>query len=128
MQRFLQRHADSVTGTVSGFDRLLFRGTLMSICHVRGMDKFLGSQRVLLKNYAAFGKQLSDRLKDHAEELAERAGRRYRHLNSARESKEEVARQIMEQDGIKEGLICVLGCVEPCQTISVKPDAAIKRL
>src|SRR5204862_4862063 len=95
---------------------------------VRGMDKFLGSHRVLLKDYAAFGKELSKRLTDYAEELAERAGRPYRHLNSARESKEQAARQIMEQDGIKEGLICVLGCVEPCQTISVKPDAAAKRL
>ena len=100
----------------------------MSICHVRGMDKFLGSRRVLLKDYAAFGKELSKRLTDHAEALAERAGRPYRHLKSAKESKEQAARQIMEQDGIKEGLICVLGCVEPCQTISVKPDAAAKRL
>jgi len=128
MQRFLQRHADSVIGTLSGFDRLLFRGTLMSISHVRGMDKFLGSQRVLLKDYAAFGKKLSKRLCDHAEELAKREGRPYRHLPSPKESKEEVARWIMEQDGIKEGLICVLSAVEPCRTISVKPDAASKRL
>ena len=128
MQRFLQRHAASVIGTLGGFDRLLFRGTLMSICHVRGMDKFLGSRRVLYKDYAAFAKQLSSRLRDHAEELAQREGRRYQHLPSARESKEQVACRIMEEDGIKEGLICVLSCVEPCQTISVKPDAASKRL
>src|SRR5436309_12042874 len=39
MQRFLTRHAAKVAGVLSGFDRVLFRGMLMAICHVRGMDR-----------------------------------------------------------------------------------------
>jgi hypothetical protein len=31
MQRFLERHQDRIVGVVSGFDRLLFRGTLRSM-------------------------------------------------------------------------------------------------
>lgn len=67
MNGFLQRHADSVMGTLSGFDRLLFRGTLLSLSHVRGMDKFLGSRRVLYKDYGRFAQSLSERLKHHAQ-------------------------------------------------------------
>ncbi len=54
MERFLQRHQSRIAGVLSGFDRVLFRGTLMSICHADGMGVFLGSQRVLYKHYEAF--------------------------------------------------------------------------
>ena len=53
MERFLTRHASRITGILSGFDRMLFRGTLRSISYVDGLDKFLSSQRVLYNlNYA----------------------------------------------------------------------------
>ena len=34
----------------------------------------------------------------------------------------------MEQDGIEEGLICVLACVEPCRTFSMTRNAETKKL
>ena len=70
MERFLHRHADRVIGVLSGFDRILFRGTLRSLSYVQGMDKFLGSQRVLHKDFAAFAQRLSDQVKTQAEALA----------------------------------------------------------
>ena len=128
MNEFIQRHADGVIGTLSGFDRLRFGGTLMSMSYVEGMDKFLGSQGVLLKDYGRFAEGLSARLKNHAQELARRAGRPFEYLSSSSTRKEQVARRIMERDGISDGLICVLSCVEPCRTISVRSDRASKRL
>jgi hypothetical protein len=47
MKRFLERHSGRITGTLSGFDRVLFRGTLPSIAHVSGLEVFLYSQHVL---------------------------------------------------------------------------------
>ena len=41
MNSFLQRHADSVTGMVSGFDRVRFQGTLRRLANARGMNAFL---------------------------------------------------------------------------------------
>jgi hypothetical protein len=49
MKRFLKRHSDRITGTLSGFDRVLFRGTLRSIAYVSGLEVFLYSQHVLFK-------------------------------------------------------------------------------
>lgn len=128
MQEFVQRHADSVLGTLSGFDRVLFRGTLMSLSYVDGMDKFLCSRGVLYKDYGRFAEGLSERLKRHAQAYARREGRPFEYLASSSIRKEEVARRIMERDGIRQGLIGVLSCVEPCRTISVKSDRASKRL
>ena len=37
MERFLKRHASRVLGSISGFDRVLFRGVLRSICYAQGL-------------------------------------------------------------------------------------------
>jgi hypothetical protein len=37
MNSFVQRHAGSVIGTLSGFDRILFRGTLTRLCNGGGL-------------------------------------------------------------------------------------------
>ena len=49
MERFFERYQDRIVGVLSGFDRLLFRGILRSICHVEGMDRFLSSQREIVR-------------------------------------------------------------------------------
>jgi hypothetical protein len=46
MERFLERHAASVSGSLSGFDRIVFRGVLRSWSYVSGMGKFLSSHGI----------------------------------------------------------------------------------
>lgn len=128
MERFLQRHAGRILGTLSGFDRILFRGTLRSLSYVAGMDAFLGSQHVLYKDFGPFAECLSAQVKAQAEAIAQQHQRPLRYLESAQESKEDIARAIMEQDGIREGLVCVLTCVEPCQSFFLRKDAERKLL
>ena len=128
MKRFLERHRDRIIGTLAGFDRMLFRGTLRSITHVSGLEIFLYSQRVLMKDFGSYVVRLSERLVEHAKQLASKAGRPYVYLPSSKDSKEELALQIAERDGIKQGLICVFACVEPCQSFDLRKDAATKHL
>jgi len=106
VERFLKRHEDRIVGTIAGFDRILFGGTMLSICHVEGMDRFLSSQHVLYKDFGAFAQRISGRLKEQAQALAKEAGREYRYLASPSVSKEEIARKIAERDQITEGLVC----------------------
>ncbi len=122
MERFIERHQNRVIGVLSGFDRVLFRGTLRSLSYLQGMDKFLGSQHVLYKDFGAFAQDLSDQIKAQAEAVAQQHQRPLRYLESAQESKEDIARAIMEKDGIHEGLVCVLTCVEPCQSYFLRKD------
>jgi hypothetical protein len=128
MERFVTRHRDRIVGILSGFDRMLFRGTLRSISYVDGLDKFLSSQHVLYKDFALYVQRLSDRLKTHAMACAAEAGRPYEYIASAQVRKEEVARLIAERDGVTEGLVCVLSCVEPCHSFTIRRDREHQRL
>ena len=46
MDRFIARFADKIIGTLSGFDRLVFRGHLRRIIYPAGMTLFLNLRRV----------------------------------------------------------------------------------
>ena len=128
MERFLARHSNRIAGIVSGFDRLLFRGTLRSISFVDGMDRFLASQRILYKDFSGFAGRLTTRLRTHAEELAHQTGRPLEYLRSSSISKDARAREIRTRDAITEGLVCIFSCVESCLTLTVRGDRATKRL
>jgi hypothetical protein len=128
MERFLTRHKDRIVGTITGFDRMLFRGTLRCLSHPKGMQRFLSCQRVLLKDYGQFVQRLSQEISEHGKAWAAQLGRPYQYLTSSSFSKETLAREIMERDEIKQGLVCVLAAVEPCRTISVRPNRQLKKL
>ena len=128
MKRFLERHRNRITGTLSGFDRMLFRGTLRSIAHVSGLQIFLYSQHVLMKDFGSYVLRLSEQVVEHAKALARKAGRPYVYLPSSKDSKEELALQIVARDAIKQGLIVVFACVEPCQSFDLRKDRASKHL
>ena len=62
------------------------------------------------------------------ERLAEAAGRPIVYLESSRERKETRVRDIARADGLTEGLIAVLKCVEPCRTFTVGGNRAAQKL
>ena len=128
MERFLKRHQNRVIGTIAGFDRLLFGGTLRSISYVKGLEIFLTINRVLHKDFGQFVEMLSGRIKEHAESYAIKHKRPYRYIESSKLSKEEIAREIMERDQITRGLVCVLTCIEPCQAFCIRRDRQTKTL
>ena len=128
MERFLQRHSSRVLGSISGFDRVLFRGVLRSICYVQGLDYFMGNQRVGFKDFRWFVEKFSAGIKKRAEQIAQRAGRPFQYVPSGKASKEALVRKLLEEKPVKEGLICVLSCVEPCQTFTVRRDREKRQL
>lgn len=128
MKRFLKRHESRIDGMIAGFDRILFRGTLRSICYPDGLNWFLCRQGVLLKDFKQFSLKLSRAVKAQAQAIAEQNGRPFIYVASSKQSKEKLAQQIMERDGLEQGLICVLECVEPCPSFSVRGDYQNQRL
>ena len=128
MERFLERHQSRVSGVLTGFDRVLFRGTLGSISYLDGLQGFVKYHGILYKNFGRCAQDLAQSLNDRAMRIVEQSGRPYIYLESASRSKEMVAQDIALRDHVTEGLICVLGCVEPCQRCSIPKDAATKAL
>ena len=120
MNKFLSKYHDRVTAVLSGFDRLLFRGTLRQLAHVDGLSSYLAHKRVLLKNFKSFAESLTERIKSAVQQWAESLHRRVIYVQSSRAVKEDLARSYREANGIDEGLICVLSCVEPCQSFQVR--------
>jgi len=117
MSTFLEKHADHVHGTLSCFDRVLFRGYLPieNGWNMAELMRSVGVQRHTLKTFLV-GK--AEALKNHACALVGKAGRPYRYLNGP-ERKEDLAREIAVKDGIEEGLVCVFSVLEPCRTFSL---------
>jgi hypothetical protein len=107
---------------------LLFRGTIPSLSYVRGLYKFLRQQGIWFKDYAGFVAGLSEEIKEHARTLAEQAKRPFCYLESSSTDKDAWARRIQERDSIREGLVCVLSCVESCSTYRVYKNRDSKRL
>jgi hypothetical protein len=101
MERFVKRHENRIKGIISGFDRILFTRTLRSISYLQGMDIWLTSRGVLYKEFGEFAQLLSEQIKAQAEQIGVKEGRPIRYVESSRMSKEELAKQIMEQDKIR---------------------------
>lgn len=107
---------------------LRFRGTQRWLATVGGMMSFLWKVQVKLKEFKDYALDLTARLKQHVEAVAEESGRPSVYLYSSQESKEDLAKQLAERDGIEQGLIGVLRCVEPAYSFAVGKNRAKKRL
>jgi hypothetical protein len=125
---FVQRYGSVVVGVLSGFDRLLFQGTLRSISYVKALEKFLQAHHILYKDFAAFAQSCTDQIERHARAVAQRAGRPYQYIAKPSLSKEDLARQLALKHHVQRGLVCVFSAVEPCQTFDIYRDRASKRL
>jgi hypothetical protein len=120
MNSFVQRHLSSVTGLLSGFDRVRFRGTLRMLSHTGGFASFLRIIGVKLKDFGSYVQETTQKICQASDQVAAAAGRPVVYVPSSSTSKEELAREIAGRDGVKEGLVCVLTCVEPCWSYGMR--------
>lgn len=128
MNSFVQKHCADVIGVLSGFDRLVVRGTVRPVAYADGMSRFLSVQGILLKDFGAYAEATSNRVKQASLAVAERAGRPVQYLASPKVRKDELAREIAQRDAIDDGLICVLTAVEPFLGFSLHRNREAKKL
>ena len=84
MDEFIAKHRDKIAGTLSGFDRLVFRGTLRSIAFADGLRHYLHANDVLLKDFGSHVERVSGELKQASQNEAKELGRPIAYLNSSR--------------------------------------------
>jgi hypothetical protein len=128
MHRFTQKYAACLAGVLSGFDRLVFRGTLRRLAYVEGLRDYLWEQQVLLKEFGAHAQAVSERVKAACLAAAHTAQLPVQYLASADTSKEEVARKIAHERGVTTGPVCLLTCVEPFLGYDIYRNATTQRL
>lgn len=127
MKRFLQRMGSRVRGVLHGFDRMRFRGSKRQLCHASGMLGWMYYAKISLKEFKLYAKDKTEEVCRSIEAPAEQAGI-FEYLNNSQTSKEQTALRIAEREGRREGLVAVLACVEPCQTMQVRGNRETKML
>jgi len=125
MSAFEAIHRKAVVGTLAMFDRVIFRGHLTRFFAPGGIRAFLWMQGVPLTQFAGWTKQATTMLCEHAQRMADDAGRPCIYLErqmtaATGQSKEDLARGIAERDGITDGLVCVLRTVEPATSFRLR--------
>src|SRR5262249_40089457 len=115
-------------GTLSGFDRLVFRGHLRSIGNAQGMMNYLWTNHVFLKDFGGHVEKVTERLKEASLAEAKASRRPVQYLNSSQLDKETIARNILAQDGVRSGLVGVLSCLEPCWKFEIHRNRMTKKL
>ena len=128
MKTFVQRQGEHVIGVLNGFDRLRLRGTKRLLASVMGMLAYMTHQSILLKDFGQFALQSTAQIVAATKELLRSSGRPYVYLGSPSIDKEQQARAIAQRDGIGEGLICVLGSVEPCWSFDIHRNRETRKL
>jgi hypothetical protein len=126
--QFVAQHQSDVIGVVSGWDRLRFKGSLPPLYTPRSMDAYLSVLGMLYKDFKTFATKLTERIKDSAMAMAEKAARPFRYLPSCNTRKETLAKDLIERDGLQEGLVGIFGCVEPCLTYFLCGNRQTKKL
>lgn len=128
MKSFVQTLTGLVFGVLSGFDRLMFRGHLRELAYPGGMLRYCNFNGVKLTEFGKHAERLTDRLIEASEAEARRLGRPIEYLASPKLRKEDHARAIAQRDGVREGLIGVFKCVEPCWSFALRGSQATKKL
>ena len=123
MGAFEDRHGDRITGSLAMFDRMIFKGRLTGLYKENGAKCFLWTQGVALRDFTPYAKWTTAKIADTVRGLPEEAGRpviSFDHVKTRNyaQRKDELARRIAEEDGITEGIICVISAVESCMSFS----------
>lgn len=123
MEKFIARFRSLVIGVLSGFDRLVFRGHLLPLMRKGGMYFFLEATGVRLLDFRNFVLATTEWVKAASLAEARKFDRPVRYLESPTIDKEKLARRLLAEHPVEQGLICVLKAVEPCMTFEYHRSA-----
>ena len=121
LSRFITKFTSLIGAVLSCFDRVIFKGhlALAAPCELeRYVDLTLKVRRSdFMKTLAP---QYSDRLVEHAQAWARKAGRTYEY-RTGQFRKDEWAQGFVRDQGISEGLVGILCTLETCPSFALVP-------
>ena len=127
MNDFIARYQSQLSGVLSGFDRLVFRGQL-PLNHTNGMKGYLWAHDLRLKDFGEHAEAISQKVKAASLATMERAGRPVQYLRSGKDDKQQMAQFIAGRDGVTRGPICALTAVELCPSYAIKGNRETKKI
>jgi hypothetical protein len=115
MQQFIDKFEKDIQGVLSGFDRVVFRGTLPRLSYPGGMKLYLIQNKILCKHYEDHVKAVSQKVKKASLAPFQQQGLPVKHVY-ARDDKEQIARAVASERGITTGDVCALTTMEMAPT------------
>lgn len=126
---FSELYGGKILGSIRGFDRIRFRGTIRWIANERGIQRFACMQNILLKYFKSWAQSKTDFVRICCARRAKELEIPMRYLESGGMDKEALAREIAAKEGVrKDGSICMFSVVEPCWAPSVSGNRETKEL
>ncbi len=119
MCKMINQYADKIKGQFSFFDRMIINGYFRPLLTEQSRIGALCHMGILLRNFTDYFKDVTDRLISWIEDSAEELGRPIVYLPSAKDRKENIAKDFLLSDPVDGGLICVLKTLESCRTAKV---------
>lgn len=124
----LNQFAEKINGVLETFDRLIINGYIQPFHNPRLFLYYLIQKGVPLKDFQSFATQQTDTLCSYIESYIQDNDASLTYLNSGQVDKGALAQQSYLQDPDKEGLVCAFSVVEPCKTMTVRPNHETKKL
>lgn len=139
MQEFTNKYRDQVNGTLSGFDRLVFRGSLRRLNYgywdrelqslvAQGMEQYLWQNHLLFKDYLDHVKRVSQKVKQASVKPFESQGLPVEFLRNPSADKDEIARAIAAERKVESGLVCALSSVELSPSFEHRGTHLVRRV
>jgi hypothetical protein len=138
MQQFIEKYREQINGVLTGFDRLIFRGSLRRLNYgwydnglnavvAKGMEEYLWQNQILFKDYQDHVKRVSERLRKVSLEPLEKQKIPVIFLRDPAVDKSKVARQVASERGVASGLVCAISTLEPSPTFEHRGTHIIRR-
>ncbi|HGJ65946.1 TPA: hypothetical protein ENS27_11235 [bacterium] len=126
--KIIEKFKDKINGVLSAFDRMIIKGHILQFFGDSGRRYFLSQENVLLKDFGDYAEKITKTIKASIEETTEKTGRPLIYLNSSKTSKEGTAQNILKEDPIKEGLICVISTLETSPSLEIRKNKETQKL
>jgi len=113
METFIDRFSDVVKGTISGFDRIVFKGFILPLMAATEVMNFCRFRNILNKDYKQWMMQQTATIIETAEQYAQKnCGQGIIHIPTWRIRKETLAHERQKEEQIISGLLGVWSCLE----------------
>jgi len=115
MKKFISKFQGRIKAILSGFDRIVFKGTILPLVRAESAMDFFRSRGVLNKDFKPWVMAQSQKIVSAAERYAESHGAgRIEPIRNGQVRKEELARRRLRERGIESGLVGVWSALESC--------------
>lgn len=111
MKAFIDRFSGLVKGTLTGFDRIVFKGFILPLMSAAEVMGFCRGRGILNKEYKNWMLHQTKTIVDTADHYSRNnCGRPITHIPTWRIRKEELAHERQREEQVQSGLIGVWSC------------------